>query len=77
MKEYFRWKQSQMDRNSQKYLKRRKSLEWFCLALGGLDISETKIIEKCNYVGAGTHNVEKVVSNCPNFNSNFTDIWRG
>ena len=77
LKEYFAWKQSEMDRNSQKYLKRRKSQAQFCLHLGWLDISETRIIEKCNYVGAGTHNVEKVVSFWPIFEANFTHIWGG
>ena len=66
-----------MDRNSQKYLKRRKSQAQFCLPLGWLDISERKIIEKCNYDGAGTHNVEKVVSFWLIFEANFTHIWEG
>ena len=34
-----------MDRNSQKYLKRRKSLAEFCLPLGQLDISEKKLLK--------------------------------
>ena len=38
-----------------KYLERRKLWAGFCLSLGWLHISEKKIIENCNYVGAGTH----------------------
>ena len=34
-----------MDRNSQKYLKRRKSQAQFCLPLGWLDISEKKLLK--------------------------------
>ena len=66
-----------MDRNSQKYLKRRKSQARFFFPLDWLDISERKIIEKCNYGGAGAHNIEKVVSFWSNFEAKFTDIWRG
>ena len=39
-------------------------------------ISVKKIIENCNSVGAGAHTVGKVVSFWPNFDPNFTDIWR-
>ena len=60
----------------QKYLKRRKSWAWFCLTLGQLNISEKKIIENYNSVGAGAHKVEKVVSFWPNFDPNFPDIWK-
>ena len=60
----------------QKYLKRRKSWPWFCLTLGQLNISEKKIIENYNSVGAGAHKVEKVVSFWPNFDPNFPDIWK-
>ena len=35
-----------------------------------------KIIENYNSVGAGAHKVGKVVSFWPNFDPNFTDIWR-
>ena len=34
------------------------------------------MIEKGNSVGAGVHKVGKVVSFWPNFDPNFTDIWR-
>ena len=39
-------------------------------------ISVKKNIENCNSVGAGAHKVGKVVSFWPNFDPNFTDIWR-
>ena len=39
-----------------KYLKRKK---WFCLPLGWLHISEKKIIENFNSVGAEAHKVGK------------------
>ena len=50
-----------------KYLEQRKSQAWFCLSLGWLHISEKKIIETCNSVGAGAQNIGKVVSFWPNF----------
>ena len=59
-----------------KYLERTKSRAWFCLSLGWLHISEKKIIESCNSVGAGAQNIGKVVSFWPSFDLNFTDIWR-
>ena len=58
-----------------KYLQRRKLRARFCLSLGWLHISEKKIIENCNSVGAGAQNMEKVVSFWPNFDPDFTDIW--
>ena len=59
-----------------KYLERKKSRAQFCLSLGWLHISKKKIIEKCNSVGAGAQKPGKVVSFWPNFDSNFTNIWR-
>ena len=59
-----------------KYLERRKSRIWFCLSLGWLHISEKKITENCNSVGAGAENIRRVVSFGPNFDPDFTDIWR-
>ena len=35
-----------------------------------------KITENCNSVGAEAHKEGKVVSFWPNFDPNFTDIWR-
>ena len=59
-----------------KYLKRRKSRARFCLSLGWLNISEKKIIENYNSVGAGVHKVGKVVSFRPKFDPNFPGIWK-
>ena len=44
-----------------KYLKRRESRVRFCLSLGWLNITEKKMIEHYNSVGAGVHKVGKVV----------------
>ena len=35
-----------------------------------------RIIENCNYAGAGAHKAGKIVTFLPNFDPNFTDIWR-
>ena len=59
-----------------KYLKIRKSRARFCLSLGWLNISEKKIIELYNSVGAGDHKIGKVVSLWSNFDPNFPDIWK-
>ena len=59
-----------------KYLERRKSCARFFFSLGWLDISEKKIIENSNSVGAGAHNIGKVASFWHNFDPNFTNIWR-
>ena len=58
------------------YLKKRKSRARFCLSRVWLNISEKKIIENYNSVGAGAHKVGKVVSFWPNFDLNFPDIWK-
>ena len=39
-------------------------------------ISVKKIIENCNFVGAGAHKAGKVVSFWPKVDPNFLDIWR-
>ena len=59
-----------------KQLKRRKQRARFCSTIDWLNISEKKIIESYNSVGAGAHEVEKVVSFWPNFDPNFPDIWK-
>ena len=46
------------------------------MSLGWLNISENKIIEHYNFAGAGAHRVGKVVSLWPNFDPNFTYIWK-
>ena len=53
------------------YLKRKKQED---SSLGWTHISEKKIIENCDSVGA--HKVGRVVSFWTNFDPNFTDIWR-
>ena len=59
-----------------KYFKRKISWARFCLSLGWLNVSEKKIIEHYNSAGAGAHKVGKVVSLWPNFDRNFSDIWK-
>ena len=59
-----------------KYFKRRNSWARYCLSLGWLNISEKKIIENYNSLGAGAHKVGKVVNLRPNFDPNFPDIWK-
>ena len=59
-----------------KYFKRRKSRAQFCLSRGWLHISEKKVTENCNSVGAGAHKVGKVVSFWPKFDPNFPVIWK-
>ena len=44
-----------------KYLQGKKSRARFCLSLGWLPISEKKITENCNSVGAEAHKVGKIV----------------
>ena len=59
----------------QKISEKRKLQARSCLSLGWLHING-KNIENGNSVGAGAHKVGKVVSFWPNFDPNFTDIWR-
>ena len=42
-------------------MERRKSWARFCFSFSWLHISEKKIVENCNSVGAGAQNVRKVV----------------
>ena len=39
-------------------------------------ISVKKNIDNCNFVGAEAHKVGKVASFWPDFDPNFTDVWR-
>ena len=56
---------------------KRKKITGTVLFVSWLDTFHwKKIIENCNSVGAGAHKIEKVVSFWPNFDPNFTDIWR-
>ena len=55
----------------------RKKIAGTVLFVSWLAMYKSKtIIENWNSVGAGVHEVAKVVSFCPNFDPNFTDIWR-
>ena len=74
MKVQFPWKGSKAD--YAKNIKKEKNWEhgFVCLLVGYISVK--KITENCNSVGAGTHKVGKVVSFWPNFDPNFTDIWR-
>ena len=60
-----------------KYLLFFSSIDLFVLFVSWLVTYQwKKIIENCNSVGAGAQNIGKVVSFWPNFDPNFTDIWR-
>ena len=74
VKAYFARKQLKVD-YSKNIWKEENSGHGFVSLLVGY-ISVKKIIENCNSVGAGALNVKKVVSFWPNFDPNFTDIWR-
>ena len=57
------------------YLERRNRGHGFvCFLVGYMSVK--KKFENCNSVGAGAWNIGKVVSFWPNFDPNFTDIWR-
>ena len=73
MKAQFPRKRSKADysKNIQKEKNRGHSFVFLWLY-----ISEKKLIENRNSVGAGAHKVGKVVSFWSNFDPNFTDIWR-
>ena len=73
MKAYFARKQLKVD---SKNIWKEENRGHRCLSLGWLHIIEKKNIENCNSVGTGAQNVGKVVSFWPNFDPNFTDIWR-
>ena len=71
LKAYFAWKQLKVD-YSKNIWKEENCGDCFVCLLGGC-ISVKKNIEICNSVG---QNIGKVVSFWPNFDPNFTDIWR-
>ena len=74
LKAYFAWKQLKVDYSKNIWKEENSGHGFVCLLVGY--ISAKKIIENCNSVGAGTQNIGKVVSFWPNFDPNFTDIWR-
>ena len=73
LKAYFAWKQLKEDNSKNIWKEENRGHGFVCLLVGY--ISEKKIIENCNSVGAGARNIRKVVSFWPNFDPDFTDIW--
>ena len=65
-----------MDYSKNDWKEENRRYGFICL-LGGYISVKKKIIENCNSVRAGAQNIGKVVSFWPNFDPNFTDIWRG
>ena len=61
-----------MDDSKDIWKERNRGHGFVCL----LVISEKKIIENCNSVGAGAHKGGKVASFWSDFDLNFTDIWK-
>ena len=74
MKAYFAWKQLKVDYSSNILKEENHEHGYVCLLLG--HISVKKIIENCNSVGSGAHNIVNVVCFWPEFDLNVTDIWR-
>ena len=74
LKAYFAWKHFKVDYSKNIWKGENRGHGFVCLVVGY--ILEKKIIEKCNSVGAGAQNKGMVVSFWPNFDPNFTDIWR-
>ena len=72
LKAYFAWKQLKVDYS--KNIWKNREHGFVCLLVGYISVK--KIIVNCNSVGAGAQNVGKVVSFWPNFDPNFTVIWR-
>ena len=75
LKAYFPWKQSKADSSKNIQKEKNCGLGFVCLLVGYMSVKK-KNIENCNSVAAGAHKVGKVVSFWPNFDPNFTDIWR-
>ena len=71
---YFARKQLKVDYSKNIWDEEKRGHSFVCLLVSY--ISTKKNIENCNSVGAGTQNVGKIVSFWPNFDPNFTDIWR-
>ena len=59
-----------------KYLKGKKLQVLFFYLLVGWVLVIFFFVENCNSFGAGAHKVGKEVSFWPNFDPNFTDIWK-
>ena len=71
---YFSWKQLKADYSKNIWEEEIVGTVLFVSWLAKYQWKE--IIEHYNFVGAGAHKVEKVVSLGPNFDSNFSDIWK-
>ena len=74
LKAYFAWKQLKVDYSKNIRKEENRGHGFVCLLVGYISVK--KIIENCNSVGAGAQNIGKVVSFWPNFDPNFTNIWR-
>ena len=74
MKAYFAWKQLKVNYSKNIWKEGNDGHGFVCLLVGY--ISMKKKNENGNSVGAGAHKVGKVASFWPNFDPNFTDIWR-
>ena len=72
MKAYFAWKQLKADYSKIIQKEKSRGHGFVCLFVGYISIK--KIIENCNSVGAGAHNVGKVVPFWLKFDPNFTNI---
>ena len=74
LKAYFARKQLKVD-SKNIWKEENRGHRFVCLLVGYISLKK-KNIENCNSVGTGAQNVRKVVSFWPNFDPNFTDIWR-
>ena len=75
MRAYFVWKQLKVDFSKNIWKEGNHGHGFVFLLVGYISVKK-KIVENCNSVGAGAHKVGKVGSFWPNFDPNFTDIWR-
>ena len=74
LKAYFTWKQLKVDYSKNTWKEENRGHSFVFLLVGYISVK--KIIENCSFVAAGAQNKGKVDSFWPNFDSNFTDIWR-
>ena len=74
MKACFTWKELKVDYSKNIWKEKNHGHGFVCPFVGYISVK--KIIENCNSVSAGAQNIGKVVSFWPNFDPNFTNIWR-
>ena len=74
MKAYFAQKQLKVDYSKNIWKEENRRHGSVFLLVGYISVK--KIIENCNSVDAGVQNIGIVVSFWPNFDPNFTDVWR-